>query len=332
MLPPSDNQAGLLWTSFALLSFAKYRCVVQALCKLSFLGKHKDSGLSIPGFLGIGHDQGSRIPKQQSPHKLHQVVWYHFAFIHRPGSWSKVFVSSCSRPFRVVVPESSISAAPLSFAEWLVMGAGMTTLPSRNGLMDLNWENVYHAAKTSSTMKLLRLLQDLSSQHTVGALVNAGLVPVEGAFIDIDPQVWVQHVSNAVAMKEAEDKHSRSDAWQFISELLHLSLRRYASLPFQGAVLGMSPAERKLSFSRRLALFRSLLAISGFRIMAGEARLQDTWDTCARSVTRDDTRFLCWLLVCAGANTEPDDMSAAPDVVRTAQRVIESQQLGLYIS
>ncbi|CAE7879093.1 unnamed protein product [Symbiodinium necroappetens] len=206
------------------------------------------------------------------------------------------------------------------------MGAGMTTLPSRNGLMDLNWENVYHAAKTSSTMKLLRLLQDLSSQHTAGALVNAGLVPVEGAFIDIDPQVWVQHVSNAVAMKEAEDKHCRSDTWQFISELLHLSLRRYASLPFQGAVLGMSPAERKLSFSRRLALFRSLLAISGFRVMAGEARLQDTWDTCARSVTRDDTRFLCWLLVCAGANTEPDDMSAAPDVVRTAQRVIESQQ------
>eukprot|EP00439_Symbiodinium_sp_Y106_P013530 s5019_g1.t4 len=209
--------------------------------------------------------------------------------------------------------------------ERLVMGAGMTTLPSSNGLMDLNWKNVYHAAKTSSTTELLRLLQDLASQHTIRALVNVGLVPLEGAFIDIDPQVWVQHVSNAVAMIEAKDRHSGSDAWQFISELLHLSLRRYASLPFEGAVLGMSPAERKLAFCRRLALFRSLLAISGFRQFAGEAQLQDTWDTCARSVTRDDPRFLSWLLVCAGATAEPD-MSATPEVVCTAQRVIESQQ------
>ena len=211
------------------------------------------------------------------------------------------------------------------------MGAGMTTLPSSSGLMDLNWKNVYHAAKTSSTTELLRLLQDLASQHTIRALVNVGLVPLEGAFIDIDPQVWVQHVSNAVAMIEAKDRRSGSDAWQFISELLHLSLRRYASLPFEGAVLGMSPAERKLAFCRRLALFRSLLAISGFRQFAGEAQLQDTWDTCARSVTRDDPRFLSWLLVCAGATAEPD-MSATPEVVCTAQRVIESQQLGFCIA
>ncbi|CAE7442782.1 unnamed protein product [Symbiodinium natans] len=207
------------------------------------------------------------------------------------------------------------------------MGGTMTTLRSKNGLPDLNWKNVYEAATTSSTPELLSLLHGLALEHGTPSLINIGLVPVEGAFIDIDPLVWVRHVQHVADMKA--DPNSGFDVRQvesFVSSLLNGALQRYASLCFVGAVLGMSKDQRQLSFSRRLALFRALLALPGFRRLAGsEGKLQETWDICAQSVTADDPRFLGWLLACAGA-AEPETGTAQGPAVIAARRAIKSQQ------
>ena len=105
----------------------------------------------------------------------------------------------------------------------------MTTLHSQSGLMDLNWKNLYLAAGTSSTAELLQLLRDLAKQHGVHALVNIGLVPVEGSFIDIDPQVWVRHIRNLAASAVFDSHGSSSVFVQELQLLLRLSLQRYAT-------------------------------------------------------------------------------------------------------
>ena len=200
----------------------------------------------------------------------------------------------------------------------------MTTLESKDGLVDLNWENVYRAASSSSTPALLHLLHALAKQHSLQSLVNIGLVPVGGSFIDIDPLVWVGHIRNLVNIRRLQQDALCSDGWQFVSTLLQLSLQRYGSLPFEGAVLGLSAADRGLAFSRRLELFRALLTIDGFRQLTGrELELQNTWDMCAQKVAPYDPRFLGWLIANAGA-VEPE-AATGPSVI-AARKAVASQQ------
>ena len=182
-----------------------------------------------------------------------------------PGS--RVSRRVCSKAlvrtlYRAWLVARSSSPSHVHCSSHSAMGADMTTLQSDHGRMDLNWKNVYRAAETSSTPALLQLLLDLARQHGVQALVNIGLVPVEGRFIDIDPlvfesllsirsclantdtaaqllpslaapdciQVWVRHLRQVSVLKAAETDAAAVEARQLVSQLLRLSLQRYASL------------------------------------------------------------------------------------------------------
>jgi len=119
---------------------------------------------------------------------------------------------------------------------------------------DLSWEIVYESCQSLTTKDLLVYLQMLSKKHSLPRLVSIGIVPHDSVFMDIDPQFWIAHFKNIPEII------SNDASKEFISDLLRLSLLRYASMDFYGVLNGLKEEHYEKSLKRRQDFFESIYA------------------------------------------------------------------------
>eukprot|EP00808_Paulinella_micropora_P014062 g3447.t1 len=183
------------------------------------------------------------------------------------------------------------------------------SLASPEGLIPLNYKEVYALANKEKTVKVLEQLCGLADYHSLDTLINVGVVPIESRFIDVNPQVWVKHFRTLPATFETLSPRSREACTALIRGLLHKGLRRYGSMTFTGGVMGMDRGHRQRSFQRRLALLEGLYRCPHFP----RSSMVHVWHKCALNAPRDDHKLLVWLCVAGADLTKTSPRTEARD-------------------